>query len=417
MGKQSRRKRERTAGEAKAVRYLSRLGLPDHPDPGPYRRIAEQDPEWFRLVSEADDAAVALAERGDASPKQILDLNQARYQLLYRDLDTALAEYASRPVMIAADWLVWWLDHAPPATRILDVGCGPGVLTCAYALALPDVEIVGIDVLPEAVAAASELASRVGAGNVSFVVGDAFDPEVAAGIGDVDQVVAVTALADAGVYPQNAPPGSDPFSTVADVDGPGRAFRSPAVEALAGRLSPGGSLLAFDRTGDASQAVRFGAALLNAGISLDLRQAGVVLFVEEDVPSTFTRFAGTRAAVAPPASAGAALAAWLKSVQPPAYGESWYDEVRFEALKAGGARLVWGCEIDYDPHSPMHERREIWRRGDDAYGWVATTQGLRELHTGHPPETLWQEYGRYAVSLNSRGLDVRFYEGEVVQGS
>ncbi|MCA1845120.1 MAG: class I SAM-dependent methyltransferase [Actinobacteria bacterium] len=417
MGKQSRRKRERTAGEAKAFRYLGRLGLTDHPDPGPYRRMAEQDPEWFRLVSETDDAAVALAERDDASPKQILELNQARYRLVYRDLDTALAEYASRPVMIAADWLVWWLDHAPPATRILDVGCGPGVLTCAYALALPEVEVVGIDVLPEAVACAEELAGRAGAGNVSFVVGDAFDPEVAAGTGDVDQLVAVTALADAGIYPQYAPPGPDPFSTVADVDGPGRAFQSPGVAGLAGRLSPGGSLLAFDRTSDASQAVRFGAALLNAGIGLDFRQAGVVLFVEEDVPSTFTRFVGTRAAVAPPASAGAALAAWLKSVEPPAYGESWNDEVRFEALKSGGARLVWGCEIDYDPHSPMVERREIWRHGDDAYGWIATTTGLRELYSGHPPEALWQEFSRYAVSLNSRGVKVRFYEGEVAQGS
>jgi SAM-dependent methyltransferase len=415
MGKQSRRKRERTEGEAKAFRYLGRLGLPDHPDSGAYRRVAEQDPDWYRLVSEADDAAVALAERNDASPMQILELNQARYRLLYRDLDTALAEYASRPVMIAAAWLVWWLDHRPPAARILDVGCGPGVLTCAYALAAPDIEVVGIDVLPEAVACAEELAGRVGAGNVRFVVGDAFDPDVATGIGDVDQLVAVTAFADAGIYPQNPPPGPDPFSTTADVDGPGRAFESPAIESLVARLSPGGSLLALDRTSDASQAVRFGAALLNAGIGLDFRRSGVELFIEEDLPSTFTRFVGTRAGVAPPASAGATLAAWLKSAEAPAYGESWHDEVRFEALKAGGARLVWGCEIDYAPHSPLVERREIWRQGDDAYGWIATTGGLRELYSGVPPEGLWQEYSRYAVSFNSRGLKVRFYEGATDQ--
>src|SRR2546422_534809 len=54
-GKQSRRKRERSPGEAKASRYLTRVGLPDHPDPGPYRRLAEADPEWFRLVSKADE--------------------------------------------------------------------------------------------------------------------------------------------------------------------------------------------------------------------------------------------------------------------------------------------------------------------------------------------------------------------------
>ena len=199
--------------------------------------------------------------------------------MLYRDLDTALAEYASRPVMIAAAWLRWWFRHHPPATRLLDVGCGPGVLTCAYGLALPDAEVVGIDAVPEAVACAEELAGRLGARNVSFVTGDFLDP--AAGGGGFDQVVAVTALADAGLYPQDPPEGSDALSSVADVDGPGPEFRSPDVDRLVERLSPGGSLLVLDRTPDPSQAVRLGAALLHAGIDLDLGRAGVELFVEE----------------------------------------------------------------------------------------------------------------------------------------
>jgi SAM-dependent methyltransferase len=407
MGKQSRRKRERSPGEAKATRYLTRVGLPDHPDPGPYRRLADADPDWFRLVSKADDAAVALAERGDAAPDQILALNQARYGLLYRDLDAALAEYASRPVMIAAAWLRWWYDHHPPATRILDVGCGPGVLTCAYGLALPDAEVVGVDAAPEAVACAEDLAARVGAGNVSFVVGDYLDRS--GELGAFDQVVAVTALSEAGLYPQHPPADPDPFSSLADVDGPGAAFRSPGIECLVGLLSPGGSLLVFDRTGDVSQAVRLGAALLNAGVDLDLRQAGGEVFVEEGRPTTFTRFVGTLSSEAPAAS-GAELAAWLKRAEPPAYGEAWHDELRFEALKASGAQRLWGCEIDHAPHSPSVERREIWTDGDNTFGWLTTTLGQRELVTGHTPDELWQEYSRYAVRFNAAGLNVRFYE-------
>jgi SAM-dependent methyltransferase len=407
VGKQSRRKRERSPGEAKATRYLTRVGLPDHPDPGPYRRLAEADPEWFRLVSMADDAAVALAEPGDADPVQVLAINQARYGLLYRDLDSALAEYASRPVMIAAAWLRWWYDHHTAATRILDVGCGPGVLTCAYGLALPDAEVVGMDATPEAVACAEVLAARVGAGNVSFVVGDFLDPSD--GPGDLDQVVAVTALGEAGLYPQHPPAGPDGFSSVADVDGPGAAFRSPGVDRLVERLAPGGSLLAFDRTGDVSQAVRLGAALLNAGVDLDLGEAGGEVFVEEGHPTTFTRFVGTRSSGAP-ATSTTDLAAWLKGAEPPAYGDAWHDELRFEALKAAGAQRLWGCEIDYAPHSPTVERREIWTDGDNTFGWVATTLGLRELVTGHTPDELWQEYTRYAVRFNASGLNVRFYE-------
>jgi SAM-dependent methyltransferase len=407
MGKQSRRKKERTPGEGKATRYLTRVGLPDHPDPGPYRRMAEADPEWYRLVNKADEAAVALLEQADAAPEQILAINQARYGLLYRDLDSALAEYASRPVMIAAAWLRWWYDHHPPATRLLDVGCGPGVLTCAYGLALPDAEVVGVDVTPEAVACAEELAGRMGARNVSFVVGDFLDPS--GGLGEFDQVVAVTALGEAGLYPQHPPAGPEAFSSVADVDGPGLAFRSPGIERLVSLVSAGGSLLVFDRTGGVSQAVRLGAAVLNAGVDLDLRAAGGEVFVEEGHPTTFTRFVGTRASEAPTTSA-ADLADWLKRTEPPAYGEAWHDELRFEALKASGAERLWGCEIDYSPHSPTVERREIWTDGDEAFGWVTTSLGLRELMTGHAPQELWQEYTRYAVQLNAKGVTVRFYE-------
>jgi len=407
MGKQSRHKRERSPGEAKATRYLTRLGLPDRPDPGAYRRLAEADPAWFRLVSKADEAIVALADRGDADPGQILALNQARYGLLYRDLDSALAEYASRPVMIAAAWLRWWYDHHPPATRILDLGCGPGVLTCAYGLAQPDAEVVGVDTSPEAVACAEELAARLGAGNVSFVVDDVVDPSGA--LGEFDQVVAVTALGEAGLYPQHPPAGPDPFSTVADVDGPAATFRSPGIDRVVGCLSPAGSLLVFDRTGDVSQAARLGAALLNAGIDLDLRQAGGEVFVEDGRPTTFTRFVGTRSSDAP-ATPAVDLATWLKAAEPPAYGETWHDELRFEGLKANGAQCLWGCEIDYAPHSPMVERREIWTDGDNSYGWISNTVGLRELVADHTPEELWQEYSRYAVHLNAKGVSVRFYE-------
>jgi SAM-dependent methyltransferase len=387
--------------------------LPDRPDPAPFRRRAEADPPWFDLVSKADEAVMALAERGDAGPDQLLAHNQARYGLLYEDLDAALAEYASRPVMIAAAWLRWWYDHHPPATRLLDVGCGPGVLTCAYALALPDAEVVGVDAAPEAVPIAEEVAERVGARNVRFVAGDYLDPGVGAALGVFDQMVAVTALGEAGLYPQNPPDGGpDPFSSIADVDGPGGAFRSPGVERLAEWLSPGGSMLVFDRTGDVAQAVRLGAALLHAGIDLDLRQSGGEVFVEEGVPTTFTRFAGTRVdAGAAPSTTPADLTAWLKQAGAPAYGVPWHDELTFEALKAGGAQRLWGCEIDYSPHSPIVERREIWTDGDESYGWITTTAGQRQLVTGHAPQELWQEYSRYGIRFNASGLNVRFYEG------
>jgi SAM-dependent methyltransferase len=413
MGKQSRRKRERSPGEAKAHRYLARVGLPERPDPSAYRRLAAADPEWIRQVREADDAIVALVESSDAEPGAVLAANEARYPLLYRDLDTALAEYASRPVMIAAAWLRWWFEHHPAASRVLDVGCGPGILTCAYALALPDAEVVGIDAVPEAVACAEELAGRLGAGNVSFVVGDYLDPATDAalgGTGTCDQLVAVAALADAGLYPLTPPAGA---SSIADVDGPGLDYRSPGIERLVGLAAPGAAVLTLERTPDAGQAVRLGAALVHAGVELDLRRdgSGVETFIEEGRATTFTRFSGRRAEGAPSAEDSlAGLAAWLKRAPAPAYGSTWHDELRFEALKAGGAKLAWGAEIDYSPVSPMVERREIWEHGKEIYGWVTTTVGYRELVTGRTVEALWNEYGGYAGQFVARGLNVRFYD-------
>jgi SAM-dependent methyltransferase len=383
MGKQSRRKQERDDGLRAASSYFRRIGLPARPEGGAYRRLAAADPQWWRRVSEAEDATPEM------------------YALLYRDLDTALAEYAARPVAVASPWLRWWSEHHPPATRLLDVGCGPGVLTCAYALALPQAEVVGIDTVPEAVACARELARKVGAGNATFEVGDLSVP----GGDGFDQVVAVTALGDAGAYPQE---GGDPFSSVAEVDGPGQAFTSPAVAALVDRLAPGGYLPVFDRTAYAVQAMCLGAALLNAGIDLDLAASETASLMENGETRTFTRFAGRRTQGTPATSTGD-LATWLKAVKPPAYGPVWHDEIRFEKLKAAGAELVWAAEIDYSPHSPAVERREVWAHGPDAYGWVTTSLGLRELTRSRSVPTLVAEHSAYARKLAASGVRVRSY--------
>ena len=389
MGKQSRRKRERDDGRRPANDYFRRIGLPTRPEGSAYRRLAVTDPEWSRRFTEAEDA----------TPE--------KYALLYRDLDTALAEYAARPVAIAHPWLRWWFEHHPPAGRILDAGCGPGVLSCAYALALPDAEVVGVDAVPEAVACAEALARRLGAGNVSFVVADFTAPGSDPPGGRFDQLTAVTALGDGGVYPRDLVEAGDPFSSVAEVDGPGMAFTSPAAAALADRLTPGGWFLAFDRTPYAAQAVRLGAALAHGGIDLDLSAAGTEEIMEDGCAATFTRFAGTRTDT--PATSTADLARWLKTVKPPAYGTVWHDELRFDKLKESGAELVWGAEISYAPHSPAVERREVWAHHGEGYGWVTTSLHLRQLTRGRSVQAVVAEFTAYARERAASGVRVRPY--------
>ena len=408
MGKQSRRKRDKDDGLQAATRYLRRAGLPTRPEGSAYRRLVDRDPAWAKGFSEAEDAALAVVDDPGAESSTVAEALRAKYRLLYRDLDTALAEYAARPVAIAHPWLRWWTDHHPPATRLLDVGCGPGVLTCAYALALPDAEVVGVDVVPEAVACAEELARRVGAGNATFLVADATDPMGGpdeALPGELDQIVAVTALGDSGLYPQRLGPGANPFSSDAEVDGPAQEFRSPGLERLAGTLRPGGAFLVFDRTPYAVQAVWLGAALVSAGIDLDLGDAGAESVLEAGETITFTRFAGTRRE--PPTTSPDDVSRWVKALKPPAYGEVWHHELRFEKLKAAGAEPVWGVEIDYAPYSPAVERREVWAHRSEAYGWVVTSMQLRELTRGSSVEGLVAAYTAYARERAASGVRVR----------
>jgi SAM-dependent methyltransferase len=405
MGKQARRKGYRDDGLRAASDYLRRAGLPTRPDGSAYRRMAASDPEWFRRVCELDDESLALAENPGTDPARAAEVARAKYALLYRDLDTALAEYAARPVAIAHPWLRWWFEHHPPAARLLDLGCGPGVLTCAYALALPDAEVVGCDAVPEAVGCAQELARRLGASNANFVVAD-FTVSLPVD-GDVDQIVAVTALGDGGLYPQRRAGDQEPFSFVADVSGPGRQFRSAVLEALTAPLTPGGWFLAFDRTPFPSQAVRLGAALLHAGVDVDLALAGTESIVEDGHAVTFTRFAGIRTGTR--ATTTAELARWLEAAKPHAYGQEWHQEMRFERLKAAGAQRVWGAEIDYSPHSPAIERREVWTQGAAAYGWITTSLGLRQLEPARSAEAIAAEYSAYARKWTASGLRVRLY--------
>src|ERR1039458_3544474 len=59
------------------------------------------------------------------------------------------------------DWQrTWWSRLSLHPKRILDAGCGPGFVAAALADALPESQIVGVDIEPEAVAVARLLAGR-----------------------------------------------------------------------------------------------------------------------------------------------------------------------------------------------------------------------------------------------------------------
>lgn len=80
------------------------------------------------------------------------------------------------------------------ATRILDFGCGVGILTTFYARRFPDREFLGVDRSPAAIAAAQQKANELGLTNVTF---DCIDVETDPLPGSYDLIVATHALVQA----------------------------------------------------------------------------------------------------------------------------------------------------------------------------------------------------------------------------
>ena len=68
-------------------------------------------------------------------------------------------------------------DHAealmPPSGTVLDLGCGPGEITCELARRHPELAFLGLDHSAQAIRRATANAARLGLRNVRFDVGDA----------------------------------------------------------------------------------------------------------------------------------------------------------------------------------------------------------------------------------------------------
>jgi ubiquinone/menaquinone biosynthesis C-methylase UbiE len=86
--------------------------------------------------------------------------------------DSVLRSHRWRTAENSAAYL---LPHLRPAMRLLDVGCGPGTITCDLARRLAPGQVVGLDASEAVIAEARATAAASGVGSVSFEVGDLFE--------------------------------------------------------------------------------------------------------------------------------------------------------------------------------------------------------------------------------------------------
>lgn len=161
--------------------YLANLGY-RKPPRDPDRRIHQILARNVRL---APDLARALEQRsrGKDSPDF--------YKLKNQDLSIGIDLATTFNGELYRALMVWYVqEKLPDPRRVIDVGCDNGILTCFYAACHPDAEVVGLDICPESIACATELAKILDIPNVSFMqcsagqIGDAFKAE------SIDQVIA-----------------------------------------------------------------------------------------------------------------------------------------------------------------------------------------------------------------------------------
>ena len=91
----------------------------------------------------------------------------------------AVNAHAARSAARHAAFLVPYLK---PGMRILDVGCGPGSITCDFAELIPDGHVTGVDLSPAVIETARSAARDRGVSNTIFEVGN-----VLKGLGYADE--------------------------------------------------------------------------------------------------------------------------------------------------------------------------------------------------------------------------------------
>ena len=128
--------------------------------------------QFDRPLDNADLAPLrdALRRRGEGTPLQHL-LGSVWFH--NREFKTDARALIPRPeTEELAEWILSW--KLPETLRILDMGCGSGVLGLTLAAERPEWDVILADVSPDALALTRENAARLEMSNASFLESDLF---------------------------------------------------------------------------------------------------------------------------------------------------------------------------------------------------------------------------------------------------
>lgn len=91
------------------------------------------------------------------------------------------------------DWFIENKEVFSPK-RILEIGCDNGIVTCFFASLFPEAEVIGIDINPNGIKCAKELAAKLNLDNIEFKVVDINTINQHITKGSVDLLISVRSL-------------------------------------------------------------------------------------------------------------------------------------------------------------------------------------------------------------------------------
>lgn len=372
MGKASRAKTQRTAADRQRKaqeqvlsRFLRRAGvvLP-----------SSSHQLWSNIESKlgaefADDFGTAIQERA-ANNAAGRRNDSAVYDLMYRDVDSALATVSFVAPMLRT-WALHFQSLSLPPGPLLDLGSGNGLLTCFYASLMPDTQVTGVEIHPGGVACGRTLAEHLGLSNVTFLQGDALSFESS------EQFSVVTSVAGLIEMEGHAPEGVHPFSSRLLAQAVWGASESLLARSAQGVLVDGGVFLSMERLPNFGEFARWASALQQSGLSVDLSSSAHL---------------GWDAPPGGPEAMPAIFSVKQKPQMPIEFPDlvNWYRErdsqghndflVELELFEAPSLSLAAGKHFDVEDHYGKGQTRiYLIERETDAILYMSTSRGMRGI--------------------------------------
>ena len=261
-----------------------------------------------------------------------------------------------------------WVDSALPHGDVLDLGCGAGVATCFYAMARPDVAVVGVDESAVAVDTARQLAQELGIKNVTFICSS---------IAAVDLGATFSVVCSSSVWAElerGKTRSASYFSAVDEVVGALRENRSELAACAARHLGPHGAYVSFERCHDISSLAQWVGAQKAAGLSVSFEASSMVCV--EGIMTGTEVLPRLVASVEPSAINEDTLVAWRQNSMMPS------AELAIELRIHRGVTwtVVQGFEVSIaDQNGGATAQLFLLQHAGEALVYFRTNRGAREI--------------------------------------